>query len=350
DLVLRDRDTDSDGEFEERLYALQDPNWNVVAIANTSGTILKRFCYSAYGAPEYFTSDFSDSTAGYDWETLYCGYRYDYHVDSDVKWHIAGHRILLSHLGRWNRRDPIAATVNPYRYCGNKPVNAIDPLGLYYEIWLPNEPSATGAGTKVTDSQRKEVQGIREEAERKIKNQKSPEEVCDTWGYKNCGDRAYPHWKYKESITGLFFGVREKGVEHFKTYEYFSTEASQTVNKHQEITVSVPIPVKGKIIPTQVTIGADRRVIISGDLSLLHEFNLTYNAYECTACVFTEEGGPNTLCRSGWFKHYLSVEERVHWAWKTMSILTDTGAEYDVHGLTIGGAGIVISGSESMNK
>ncbi len=133
DLVLRDRDTDTNGSLDERLYALQDPNWNVVAIANTSGTILKRFCYSAYGAPEYFTSDFSDSTAGYDWETLYCGYRYDYHTDSDVKWHIAGHRILLSHLGRWNRKDPIgydAEDMDLYLYVGNGPVTHTDPFGL----------------------------------------------------------------------------------------------------------------------------------------------------------------------------------------------------------------------------
>ncbi len=132
DLILRDRDTDTNGSLDERLYALQDPNWNVVAIANTSGTILKRFCYSAYGAPKYFTSDFSDSTAGYDWETLYCGYRYDYHTDSDVKWHIAGHRILLSHLGRWNRRDPIGfiGGNNLYQYCVDSPLTHSDPLGL----------------------------------------------------------------------------------------------------------------------------------------------------------------------------------------------------------------------------
>ena len=132
DLVLRDRDTDTNGSLDERIYALQDPNWNVVAIANTSGTILKRFCYSAYGAPKYFTSNFSDSTAGYDWETLYCGYRYDYHTDSDVKWHIAGHRILLSHLGRWNRRDPIGykGGINPYEYVGDSPLMRTDPTGL----------------------------------------------------------------------------------------------------------------------------------------------------------------------------------------------------------------------------
>ncbi len=32
DLILRDRDTTGDGTLDERLYALQDANWNVVAV------------------------------------------------------------------------------------------------------------------------------------------------------------------------------------------------------------------------------------------------------------------------------------------------------------------------------
>ncbi len=133
DLVLRDRDTDTNGTLDERIYALQDPNWNVVAIANTSGAIQERYCYDAYGKPSFLTSAFvvrNPNVSSYDWETLYCGYRYDYHTDSDVKWHIAGHRILLSHLGRWNRRDPIESDVNLYRYVGNNPVSLTDPVGL----------------------------------------------------------------------------------------------------------------------------------------------------------------------------------------------------------------------------
>ena len=41
-LVLRDRDTTGNGVLDERLYALQDANWNVTSIADTTGTIVER--------------------------------------------------------------------------------------------------------------------------------------------------------------------------------------------------------------------------------------------------------------------------------------------------------------------
>jgi hypothetical protein len=49
DLILRDRDTDANGSLDERLYGMQDPNWNMVAIADTSGNVQERYAYDAYG-------------------------------------------------------------------------------------------------------------------------------------------------------------------------------------------------------------------------------------------------------------------------------------------------------------
>ena len=39
DLVLRDRDTTGDGTLDERLFALQDPNWNVTALSDPTGAV-----------------------------------------------------------------------------------------------------------------------------------------------------------------------------------------------------------------------------------------------------------------------------------------------------------------------
>jgi hypothetical protein len=50
DCVLRDRSTT--GTINERLYAMQDANWNVVAICNTSAAVLERYAYTAYGVGE----------------------------------------------------------------------------------------------------------------------------------------------------------------------------------------------------------------------------------------------------------------------------------------------------------
>ena len=76
DLVLRDRS--ADGTLDERLYALQDANWNVVALSDTSGTVQERFAYSAYGVAIPLNPDFSAySGTDYDWTVLYTGRELD---------------------------------------------------------------------------------------------------------------------------------------------------------------------------------------------------------------------------------------------------------------------------------
>ncbi len=124
DLVLRDRST-------ERLYALQDANWNVTAIVNTSGMVQERYSYTAYGLPTFLNPDFSIRTSGsaYAWETLYCGYRWD----SDSWLYQVRNRYLNSLLGLWITRDPIGFEGDPaniYRYVRNQALGSIDPVGL----------------------------------------------------------------------------------------------------------------------------------------------------------------------------------------------------------------------------
>ena len=80
DLILRDRDTNADGTLDERLYCLQDPNWNVIAIAGTDGAVVERYSYTAYGTPTFLTSTFTardPNTSSYSWSTLYTSRQYD---------------------------------------------------------------------------------------------------------------------------------------------------------------------------------------------------------------------------------------------------------------------------------
>ena len=51
DLVLRDR-------ISERFYALQDANWNITSIADTSATVQERYASSPYGHPSFLNSNF----------------------------------------------------------------------------------------------------------------------------------------------------------------------------------------------------------------------------------------------------------------------------------------------------
>ena len=114
ELILRDRDADgntstgnlgvSGSGLEERLYALQDPNWNVVAIADTSGAVQERYCYSAYGTPTFLTSGFgSRSSSNYAWDALYTGRQYD----PETGLYHQRNRPYGAEIGRFTSRDPI---------------------------------------------------------------------------------------------------------------------------------------------------------------------------------------------------------------------------------------------------
>jgi RHS repeat-associated protein len=129
DLVLRDRDTNGDGTLDERLYALQDANWNVTAISSAAGSIQERMIYSAYGEPRFLGSAWIQQSDGYNWETLYAGYCYQsgtglYHVR---------HRVFHAPIGAWTQRDPRASRSREAAlaaYCEGSPLSSVDPLGL----------------------------------------------------------------------------------------------------------------------------------------------------------------------------------------------------------------------------
>ena len=142
DCVLRDRDTTNNGTLDERLYALQDANWNVDALVNTSGTVQERFAYSAYGAPEFLNAGFVPqiSSASY-WNTLYAGYRWE----EATELFYVRNRVYHSGLGTWLQRDPLglSAGVNLYAYAGNRSIETVDPSGLlsignpYVDLFCP---------------------------------------------------------------------------------------------------------------------------------------------------------------------------------------------------------------------
>jgi RHS repeat-associated protein len=124
DLVLRDQGAN-------RLYALQDPNWNVVAITNAASptVVQERYGYEAYGDTKVLTSAFADRAAtSFTWETRYAGYRWD--APSNL-FH-ARHRDLLSALGTWIARDALLIdTQNGYQYVSASPLTFVDPTGLF---------------------------------------------------------------------------------------------------------------------------------------------------------------------------------------------------------------------------
>ncbi|MCY2964024.1 MAG: RHS repeat-associated core domain-containing protein, partial [Planctomycetota bacterium] len=144
DLVVRDRDTTGGATLNERLYPLQDANWNVVALASSGGTIQERYAYSAYGVPTVLTGAFAArGTSSYVWETLYCGY----HWDAVSALYLIRNRSYSIAVSGWIQRDPLGkvAGVNLYAYVTNRPLIYIDPLGL----------QSTSSTTKLKKKQKK---------------------------------------------------------------------------------------------------------------------------------------------------------------------------------------------------
>ncbi len=129
DLVLRDRAT-SGSTFNERLYALQDANWNVVAIYNASANaVAERFAYTAYGVVLALNpTDFSFPYTGtdYDWTVLYTGRA----LDDESGLYYYRMRYYHPVLGVFVSRDQTPADLSRYAYCGKNPVNYVDPTGL----------------------------------------------------------------------------------------------------------------------------------------------------------------------------------------------------------------------------
>jgi len=127
DLILRDRDTDGNGTLNEQLYSLQDANWNVSGILNTSGAIQQRFVYTAYGLPVFLNSSFTAASNTAAWEVLYAGYRFE----AGTRLYHVRHRVLNSLPGTWIQRDPLlyADGLSLYQYCNNSPLDLTDPTG-----------------------------------------------------------------------------------------------------------------------------------------------------------------------------------------------------------------------------
>ena len=125
------------GTLDERLYALQDANWNVTALVDTSGTVLERYAYSAYGAPTILSAAWAvRGSSDYAWETLFAGYRWE---EATELFHVR-HRVYHPVLGGWVSRDPLGlkAGVNLCEYVYSMPNLKFAPRGLWVWPWDPN--------------------------------------------------------------------------------------------------------------------------------------------------------------------------------------------------------------------
>jgi RHS repeat-associated protein len=156
ELILRDQDTSSplNGTLNTRHYALQDANFNVVAIVGSTGSVVRRYSYDAYGHSITLEADFTPGAYEYDFEYRYAGYRWDYETQLlQVR-----NRWYHPRLGRWVSRDPIGydgGSMNLYAYVGGNPIKDVDPYGnVEYQIKPDKVPNMGWYKSKLNKGER----------------------------------------------------------------------------------------------------------------------------------------------------------------------------------------------------
>lgn len=130
------------GNATQRLYALQDANYNVTALVNTGGTVVQRFLYDPYGLSSEVTSN------GYDWIYGHQGGRLE---TSTGTYHFRN-RDFDPVLGRWLQEDPRRYVDGPNLYIPAlaNPLRFVDPSGTEVPVdkaaadvdpkWVPAGP------------------------------------------------------------------------------------------------------------------------------------------------------------------------------------------------------------------
>src|SRR5579884_254596 len=108
----------------QRLYAVQDANWNVTALVNGTGGVVERYAYDPYGAITVMSPSWVVQTSSnYDVPNMWQGMRYDWTVNL----YITVGRDISPTLMRPLQTDPLGLgpDVNPYRWEGNGPVDSV---------------------------------------------------------------------------------------------------------------------------------------------------------------------------------------------------------------------------------
>ena len=123
-----DRDTDTSGTGLTatgtsyiRLFSIQDANYNIVALVNTSGSVVERYAYDPFGAVTVMTGSYgARSSSSYDWVYGFQGGRQDM---------ITGNNLFRARnedpsAGAWTSLDPIGhlgSSGNLYGFVDNNP-------------------------------------------------------------------------------------------------------------------------------------------------------------------------------------------------------------------------------------
>lgn len=206
-MIARDRNTDlNDADLEERLYVLQDANFNVTAIADTSGSIVERYLYDPYGQRTILDASYAndaDEVSDFAFQHGHQGGKYDSVLSNQI---LFRNRVYDVETMRWLQNDPLGYPDGLSSYVGlrSSPLVHLDAYGLQVPVpiptptptplALPTQAQAVGiaAGLALAYATYKDalnagnwaraLSGIHD-TKLAMLNAQIPEEVVNSWAY-----------------------------------------------------------------------------------------------------------------------------------------------------------------------
>lgn len=122
-----------DTTSESWYYYHTDALGSVVALSNSSGMLVERYKYTPFGVVSIYDSNGTlnspdSDVSAYGNPYMFTARRYD----SETGLYYYRARMYSPTLGRFLQTDPLGYydSMNLYQYCGNNPVNWIDPMGF----------------------------------------------------------------------------------------------------------------------------------------------------------------------------------------------------------------------------
>ena len=118
-------------------YFLTDANNNVTSLVNSSGGVVERYIYSAFGSVTMYDGAATPGGSGIDYSNLHTVSSFNNTVlyacmtiDTETGEYKDGARFYSSLTSAFFTPDPEQSDFNTYRYVGNDPIDSTDPTGL----------------------------------------------------------------------------------------------------------------------------------------------------------------------------------------------------------------------------
>jgi uncharacterized delta-60 repeat protein/RHS repeat-associated protein len=121
--------------LEERIYAVNDANYNITALTDTFGTVIERYLYDSYGKRSITDASYSSlGSSSYSFDFGFQGGQYV----ANAELMILRNRYLNTSIQRWMQVDALsgyADGMNLFEVMAADPTGLRDPYGALSGIW-----------------------------------------------------------------------------------------------------------------------------------------------------------------------------------------------------------------------